>query len=66
MIREQVGIGDWRFAFREMDLAEEREQAEVANLYAEMNGWTADEIRAQQGLGPLEPETSTDGPQDED
>ena len=66
MIREQVGIGDWRFAFREMDLAEEREQAEVAKLYAEMNVWTADEIRAQQGLGPLEPETSTDGPQDED
>jgi len=53
MIREQIGIGDWKFAFREMDLSEEREQAEVAKLYADMGVWTADEIRARQGLQPL-------------
>ncbi len=54
LIREQMGIGDWRFSFRETDLSEEREQAEVAKLYTEMNVWTSDEIRAQQGLAPLQ------------
>jgi len=53
MIREQIGIGDWRFEFREMDLSEEREQAEIAKLYADMKVWTPDEIRQQQGLPPL-------------
>ncbi|MCD6360832.1 MAG: phage portal protein, partial [Armatimonadetes bacterium] len=49
MIRDEMGIGDWRFEFREMDLSEEREQAEVAKLYADMKVWTPDEIRARQG-----------------
>jgi len=53
LIREQMGIGDWEFRFREMDLAEELQQAEVAKIYADIGAWTPDEIRAKQGLPPL-------------
>ncbi|MGC9319025.1 MAG: phage portal protein [Armatimonadota bacterium] len=53
MIREQMGIEDWAFRFREMDLSEELQQAEIARIYAETGVWTADEIRAKQGLQPL-------------
>jgi len=54
MIREQMGIRDWEFRFREMDLSEELQQAEVARIYADIGVWTANEIRAKQGLEPLE------------
>ncbi|MGD9495699.1 MAG: phage portal protein [Armatimonadota bacterium] len=53
MIREQMGIADWEFRFREMDLSEELTQAQVAKIYAEIGVWSPDEIRAQQGLQPL-------------
>lgn len=53
MIREQVGIESWEFRFREMDLTEELQQARVAEIYASIGVWTADEIRARQGLPPL-------------
>ncbi len=53
MIREQMGIGDWEFRFREADLGEERDQAEIASIYAELGVWTVDEIRQQQGLPAL-------------
>jgi len=53
LIREEMGIGDWEFRFREMDLSEEMQQAEVARVYADIGVWTADEIRARQGLQPL-------------
>jgi PBSX family phage portal protein len=54
MIREQMGIGDWRFRFEEMDLAEAREEAEIAEIYAKIGAWTVEEIRARQGLGEVE------------
>jgi len=54
MIREQMGIGDWEFRFREADLGEEREQAEIARIYSDIGAWTIDEIRSSQGLQPLE------------
>lgn len=50
MIREQMGIEDWEFRFREMDLTEERQQAEIAKIYADIGVWTAEEIRTRQGL----------------
>lgn len=53
MIREQIGVRDWEFRFREMDLTEELAQAEVARIYAQIGVWTRNEIRAQQGLAPL-------------
>ena len=53
MIREQMGIGDWEFTFREADLGEEREQAEIARIYSDIGAWTIDEIRSRQGLQPL-------------
>ncbi|MCK4322907.1 MAG: phage portal protein [Armatimonadetes bacterium] len=53
MIREQMGIGDWEFRFRQADLGEEREEAEIARIYADLGVWTVDEIRQQQGLEPL-------------
>ncbi len=53
MIREQMGIGDWEFTFREADLGEEREHAEIARIYADLGAWTVDEIRQRQGLQPL-------------
>ncbi len=53
LIREQLGIGDWEFRFREMDLGEEREQADIANIYAEIGAWTVDEIRSKLGMAPL-------------
>jgi len=52
LIREQLGIGDWEFRFREMDLGEEREQAEIAKIYREIGAWTVDEIRSKLGLAP--------------
>lgn len=54
MIREQMGIGDWRFRFEEMDLAEAREEAEIARIYSEIGAWTVEEIRGRQGLGRAE------------
>ena len=54
MIREQMGIEDWEFQFREMDLTEELQQAEIARIYADIGVWTPGEIRAKQGLQPLE------------
>lgn len=59
LIREQIGIGDWEFRFREMDLTEELQQAEVARIYAEIGAWTPDEIRARQGLEGLGEESDT-------
>jgi capsid portal protein len=53
MIREQMAIDDWQFRFREMDLTEELQEAEVAKIYAEIGVWTPDEIRARQGLERL-------------
>lgn len=50
LIREQLGIGDWRFQFVEMDLTEEREQAEVAALYADMGVLSVEEIRGRLGV----------------
>jgi len=54
VIREQMGIQDWEFRFREMDLSEELQQAEVAKIYAGIGVWTPNEIRAKQGLEALE------------
>ena len=51
MIRRELGISDWEFAFREMDLSEALQEAEVAQIYHEIGAWTTDEIRAKQGLG---------------
>ncbi len=53
MIREQMGIEDWEFQFREMDLTEELQQAEIAKIYADIGVWTPGEIRAKQGLQAL-------------
>ncbi len=50
MIREQMGIEEWQFRFREMDLSEELQQAEIAKIYTEIGVWTVEEVRAQQGL----------------
>lgn len=52
VIREHVGVTAWEFRFREMDLGEEREQAEIARIYAEIGVWSAEEIRARLGIGP--------------
>ena len=61
MIHEQMGIADWQFRFREMDLCEELQQAQVAEIYAGIGVWTQNEIRAQQGLAPLEEDGVTVG-----
>lgn len=53
VIREQMGISDWDFRFREMDLSEELKEAQVAEIYERMGAWTVDEIRGHQGLQPL-------------
>jgi HK97 family phage portal protein len=53
LIREQLGIGDWAFRFKEMDLTEALEEAEVARKYAEIGALTVDEIRGRMGLAPL-------------
>jgi PBSX family phage portal protein len=50
LIREQMGIGDWQFQFDEMDLSEEREQAEVAAIYADLGVLSVEEIRGRLGL----------------
>ncbi len=61
MIREQMGIDGWEFRFREMDLSEEHQQAQIAEIYSKIGVWTPDEIRAKQGLEPLgERATSTE------
>jgi len=60
LISEQMGIGEWEFRFKEMDLTEELQQAEVARIYADIGAWTPDEIRAKQGMQPLD-----DAPQGE-
>lgn len=56
MVREQMGMGDWRFRFEEMDLSEAREEAEIAQIYSDIGAWTVEEIRSKQGLGALEQE----------
>jgi PBSX family phage portal protein len=50
LVREDLGVTGWEFRFREMDLGEEREQAEIAKLYTEMGVWDPAEVRARQGL----------------
>lgn len=52
LIREHVGVGGWEFRFREMDLGEERDSAEIARLYSEIGVWDTDEIRARLGMAP--------------
>ncbi len=54
MIAEQMGVRDWQFKFREMDLGEAREEAEIARIYARLGAWTVNEIRAKQGLPPMQ------------
>ncbi len=61
MIRDQIGVSDWQFRFREMDLTEELQQAEIARIYAEIGVWTPDEIRAKQGLEPLQDSDESNG-----
>lgn len=56
MIRTELGVGDWEFTFREMDLSEALQEAEVAKIYHDIGAWTADEIRAQQGMRAIESE----------
>lgn len=53
LFREQCGIGDWAFRFREMDLTEAKEEAEVAAVYAGIGALTVDEIRGRLGLAPM-------------
>ena len=50
LIREQMGICGWEFKFKEMDLDEEREQAEVAAIYAGIGVLDAEEIRGRLGM----------------
>jgi len=50
LIREQLGIGDWLFQFKEMDLTEAREEAEVSAIYADIGVLSAEEIRGRLGL----------------
>ena len=60
LIREQLGIGDWQFAFREMDLTEAREEAEVSAIYADIGVLSAEEIRGKLGLpAPTYPVSAT-------
>ncbi len=47
LLREQMGIAGWQFRFREMDLSEELQQAEIARIYTEIGVWTPEEVRAQ-------------------
>ncbi|MFO7948122.1 MAG: phage portal protein [Armatimonadota bacterium] len=54
MIRSELGIVDWEFDFREMDLSEALQEAEVAKIYHDIGAWTANEIRGHQGLRPIE------------
>lgn len=54
MVREDLGIKGWEFRFREMDLGEEKEQAEIDRIYAGLGAWSVDEIRARQGLASLQ------------
>ena len=49
LIREQLGVSGWEFRFREMDLDEEREQAEVAAIYAGIGVLSPEEIRSKLG-----------------
>jgi hypothetical protein len=48
MIREQMGIGDWEFRFAEMDTSQALQEAQVAQIYAGIGVWTAEEIRGRQ------------------
>ena len=50
LIRQQLGLGDWRFEFLEMDLSEAKEEAEIAQIYSQIGAWTVEEIRGRQGL----------------
>jgi HK97 family phage portal protein len=51
LIGEQMGVGDYRFEFQEMDLTEALQEAQIAQIYTTIGAWTPDEIRARQGLG---------------
>jgi PBSX family phage portal protein len=50
LVAEQLGIGDWLFRFREMDLTQAREEAEVSAIYADIGVLSAEEIRGKLGL----------------
>ena len=56
ILSSDLGVRGWEFRFVEMDLEEERDQAEIARVYAGIGAWSVDEIRARQGLSPLEGE----------
>ena len=51
MLREQMGIGDWQFQLQEMDLTQALQEAQIAQIYAGIGVWTAEEIKARQGTG---------------
>jgi PBSX family phage portal protein len=53
MIREQMGVGDWRFEFVEMDLSEAMQEAQIAEICAKIGAWTPEEIRGRAGMGRL-------------
>lgn len=53
MLRDELGISDWEFRFREMDLTEAMAEAQVSQIYASIGALTADEIRNRLGLLPL-------------
>jgi PBSX family phage portal protein len=53
LIREQMGVGDWRFEFLEMDLSEALQEAQIAQIYTQIGAWTPEEIRARQGLSAV-------------
>jgi PBSX family phage portal protein len=50
LIREQMNISGWEFRFKEMDLDEEREKAEVDAIYAGIGVLSAEEIRERLGV----------------
>ncbi len=56
LLRRDLGVSGWEFRFREMDLGEERQQAEIAQIYGDLGVWDVDEIRAQLGLAPVKAE----------
>ena len=64
MIRQEMGISDWQFRFTEMDLTEELQEAQIAQVYSEIGAWTVNEIRARQGLLPLADTPSPTSPPD--
>ena len=49
MLQEQMGIGDWEFRLAEMDLSRALEEAQIAQIYAKLGVWTAEDIRGRVG-----------------